>query len=129
MAELSLYCYDRHDKEVIDPITLFARSCILLYDIDNVSVVKSSYSYCGFGDLPVIYFKNQVVAKERIVEFFKTAYDVNLDLNEVNQRKSDLLDDICRAKLHPALMYSMWIEKDTPKTFFSPQGNVLWRIA
>ena len=63
------------------------------------------------------------------MEFFKTAYDVNLDLNDVNQRKADLLDDICRDKLQPALMYFMWIEKDTPKTFFSPQGNVIWKIA
>ena len=129
MAELTLYCYERHDKEVIDPVTLCARSCVLLYGIEDFSDVKSSYSYCGFGDLPVAYFKNQVIAKERIVEFFKTAYDVNLDLNEVNQRKADLLDDICTAKLHPALMYFMWIEKDTPKKFCSPQGPMLWQIA
>ena len=57
MADLTIYTYDRYDKDVIDPVTLLARSCVLIYEIE-VDEVNSSYSYCGFGDLPVIYYKN-----------------------------------------------------------------------
>ncbi len=129
MASLTLYSYERHDAEVIDPTTLLARSCAVLYENEGYTEVRSKYGWCGFGDLPVLYYQNQVIAKEQIVEFFKSAYDINSDLNPADLSKSDLLEDICKAKLHPALMYSMWIEKDTPKTFFTPPGSLVWRLA
>jgi hypothetical protein len=56
MAALTLYAYERHNTEVIDPTTLLARSCAVLYDIDGFVESRSKYAWCGFGDLPVLYY-------------------------------------------------------------------------
>jgi hypothetical protein len=58
MAGLTLYAYELHDTKVIDPTTLLARSCAVLYELDGFSENRSKYRWCGLGNLPVLDYKS-----------------------------------------------------------------------
>mmetsp|Transcript_32970 Transcript_32970/g.57912 ORF Transcript_32970/g.57912 Transcript_32970/m.57912 type:complete len:321 (+) Transcript_32970:594-1556(+) len=122
--EVVLYSY----AHAVEPITVITKTWATLYQIDGFSEEPQKSYWSAAGDLPVVRFNRFVFPKEHIVDFLKQTYDPDTDLTAEERLKGELLEEFVLGRLHPAVMYSMWMDDAIPKDFFSPQGWWLWRI-
>lgn len=116
------------NAHVAEPVTIITKAWAALYQIDGFTVEPQKASWNSAGELPVVRFNSYVFAKEHIVDFLKQTYDPDVDLTPQERLTGDLLEEFAVGRLHPAVMYSMWMDDSTSKDFFSPQGWWLWNL-
>ncbi|CAG9322691.1 unnamed protein product [Blepharisma stoltei] len=124
MEEIVLYSYGN----IYDPITQITKLWHDLYEIENFQEINSNYYWNGLGDLPVLRFNKSFFTNDHILPFLKITFDSNFDFSEEEKLESDLIEEQCISKLHPATTYAKWMEEDTSKNFFYSRGNFFWRL-
>ncbi|CAG9313713.1 unnamed protein product [Blepharisma stoltei] len=124
MEDIVLYTYGN----TYDPVTQIAKLWHSLYELENFQELHSDYYWNGLGDLPILRFNKSFFTNDHILPFLKIAFDCNFDFSEEERLESDLIEEQCISKLHPATTYAKWMEEDTSKNFFYSRGNFFWRL-
>ncbi|CAG9330337.1 unnamed protein product [Blepharisma stoltei] len=123
--EQDLVIYKKSDN--YDPVIQIVRCWVTLYQIRGYKECESGHNWNKIENLPVLRYEKSIFGKEHVLEFLKSAYDINFNLTEEEKKESSLMEELCISRINPATRYAMWNEQNR-KIQNETGSNNFWSI-